>query len=114
MMVYAAWPSGAAGRKVYTFDPTSSKSVELSGTSVCDDQPAFSPDGKTIAYRYANDVWTMNADGSAKKRLVQLSGGAGSPSWSPDGTKLTFGGDDTGQSRFDIWTVKPTVAERVN
>jgi TolB protein len=51
-------------------------------------RPRWSPDGKLIAVLNAGQLWTMKADGSAK-RLVTTRAASG-PSWSPDGTSIAF------------------------
>jgi len=60
--------------------------------------PSWSPDGAQIAYVQdsglgARDLWIMAADGSAKTQVttsgVTARGGA---DWSPDGSRLVFGG----------------------
>jgi TolB protein len=51
-------------------------------------RPRWSPDGKTIAFLKGGQLWTMKADGSAKRRLT--TGGASGPSWSPDGRTIAF------------------------
>jgi hypothetical protein len=52
--------------------------------------PAFSPDGKEIAYvRRDRELWLVNADGSDQH---QLTAPGRDPDWSPDGTKLAYGG----------------------
>jgi len=58
-----------------------------------DSEPAWSPDGKTIAYVGADSVgelgiYLINPDGK-NKRLVH-SGNVGAPSWSPDNNWLIF------------------------
>src|SRR2546430_2654426 len=62
-----------------------------------DADPAWSPDSKTLTFFSTagekNDqrqLWTVNADGSAPKKLTHLSGYAARPSWSHDGKKIAF------------------------
>lgn len=59
--------------------------------------PAFSPDGRTIAFLSAGvdstnlDIWLMNADGTNKRNLTKTPGASDAelhPRWSADGKKL--------------------------
>ncbi|MFM7113109.1 MAG: hypothetical protein ACKO9Z_08850 [Planctomycetota bacterium] len=56
--------------------------------------PAYSPDGKRIAFCSSRlgdlDLWVMNADGSEARRVVKLDGMQARPAWSPDGSRLAF------------------------
>jgi Tol biopolymer transport system component len=71
-----------------------------SGTE--DHAPAWSPDGRRIAFMRANNtakppgasvVYVMNADGTHAGVLRTMSHrwpGAGAPAWSPDGTRILY------------------------
>ena len=73
--------------------------------------PAYSPDGRRIAYTCGNfELCVMNADDSAKARLTtndwprELRYDT-SPAWSPDGTTIAFVRTVAGKDQ--IWLVAP-------
>ena len=51
-------------------------------------RPRWSPDGRQLAVLKAGRLWTMKADGTAKRRLTTRA--AAGPSWSPDGKAIAF------------------------
>lgn len=58
-------------------------------------EPAYSPDGSAIAYRYnsadvANDIWVMNSDGTNRRPLTSTPVRESFPDWSPDGTEIVY------------------------
>jgi len=59
-----------------------------------DNSPAWSPDGKTLAFLSARDgnsqVYLLSMDGGEAKKLTQLSTGADLFHWSPDGRTIAF------------------------
>jgi Tol biopolymer transport system component/imidazolonepropionase-like amidohydrolase len=70
-------------------------------------QPAFSSDGKRIAFQSYRDgnwhIWTVAPDGS---RLAQLTSGSfddREPHFSPDGGSIAFASDRGGN--YDIWKI---------
>jgi Tol biopolymer transport system component len=55
--------------------------------------PAWSPDGKRLAFASGGDLYVMNADGSGQHKIIELPPGfvvPAEPSWSPDGSKLLY------------------------
>jgi Tol biopolymer transport system component len=72
----------------------------LPGNNAADYKPAWSPNGKQIAFTSRRDynasIYVMNADGSSQRSLTRqpakLNNGAynSRPAWSPDGTKILF------------------------
>jgi Tol biopolymer transport system component len=54
--------------------------------------PDVSPDGRKIAFVNGDDVWTMNADGSGRRRIVDHAEGSMSwrLAWSPDGRRIAY------------------------
>jgi TolB protein len=72
------------------------------GKGFVDSAPAWSPDGRQIAFARATErtlydggmeIWVMNRDGTGQRRLLEHRHYATSPfsmSWSPDGDMLAF------------------------
>ena len=60
----------------------------------------YSPDGRRIAFTVSDggnsDVWVMNADGTAPRRLTNHAALDLSPAWSPDGRRIAFVSDRAG------------------
>ncbi len=81
--------------------------------------PAFSPDGRWLAYtaRVDNetDIWVLPGDAAAgtspiPQRLTAL-GSARAPIFSPDGSKLAFLAIPRGETRFELWLAEVRVDE---
>lgn len=63
----------------------------------------ISPDGKTIAFTYKGDIWTVATEGGQATRLTATDDYETTPVWSPDSRSIAFAGDRAGN--FDIYVV---------
>jgi hypothetical protein len=61
------------------------------------DQPAWSPNGRRLAFVRGGSVWTIRADGLDERRLAR----GAHPDWSPDGRRLAF--DRDGETYTARW-----------
>jgi TolB protein len=79
---------------------------------VPDWSPAFSPDGRTIAYMSAHELWLMDADGTNQRQLTRAGELSEYPTWSPDGRALAFSGNRGGD--FEVVRIDVTGGEERN
>jgi TolB protein len=112
-----AFMSGrSGGNEVWVMQPDGSGQTRLTRTAdpAWDGDPAFSPDGRHLAYTCGNfDVCVMNSDGSdrvsvtthpwSKHAVVDEA-----PTWSPDGTRLAFDRFERGQDHLYMVNVDGT------
>jgi dipeptidyl aminopeptidase/acylaminoacyl peptidase len=90
---------------LYVFDVATKAVVQITSGDFDDEQPAWSPDGKLLAFRsnrstpdpdrtYDTNIWVVAADNTDKgAHLTQVTtnpGADAAPSWSPDGKWITY------------------------
>jgi dipeptidyl aminopeptidase/acylaminoacyl peptidase len=90
---------------LYIFDVASKKVTQITSGDFDDNEPAWSPDGKSLAFtsnrstpdpdrNYNSDIWVVAADNTDKgAHLTQVTTNPGpdrAPSWSPDGKWIAF------------------------
>jgi Tol biopolymer transport system component len=103
----SAWPS-SNGRIVFrsdrdgrpalfAIDETGANPTKLTRqANVSDLQPAWSPDGRRIAFarsvgpKARPDLFTATADGKGRTRLTRTPVAERDPAWSPDGTRIAY------------------------
>ena len=76
--------------------------------------PALSPDGREIVYFQpevgpAGDLWVAPAGGGAPRRLLDRTFRGGDPAWMPDGRRIVFWADLTGE--INLWCVPASGGE---
>lgn len=85
-------------REIYVMDADGKNEVRLTSNTIVDDNPAWSPDGRKLAFVSQNatgafGVFLMNGDGTRRSEITPIT-----PlpfrykliSWSPDGTRLAI------------------------
>ena len=79
---------------LYTLDLPSGKPQRLTSGNAHEFQPAWSPDGKSIAYvTWSSDggqLWKIPASGGTPLQLSKSHAVYSTPAWSPDGTKIVL------------------------
>jgi dipeptidyl aminopeptidase/acylaminoacyl peptidase len=90
---------------LYVFDLASKHMTQVTSGDFDDSEPAWSPDGKSLAFtsnrsmpdpdlNYNSDIWVVasgNTDkGAHLTRVTTNSGAESAPAWSPDGKWITY------------------------
>jgi len=99
--------SGVSASSIFSTNPDGTDKLNLTpnpvfrrGEVTGNRQPAYSPDGRRIAFArtsvgaFRNDIWVMNADGTDQINLTSAAeGNYVEPSFSPDGARIVFSDD---------------------
>jgi Tol biopolymer transport system component len=103
---------------IFVMDSDGSNEVRLTTDLAYDDQPAWSPDGATLAFmsdRSGNfEIYTMPGSGGVPTRLTNNLAADGFPAWSPDGARIAFvRGDLRNPSTFEIFVMNADGSNQV-
>lgn len=75
--------------------------------------PEISPDGRSIAFSYDGDIWTVPAAGGDARRVTDHVEWDGYPVWSPDGRTIAFASARTGGTDVYVIDAKGGEATRL-
>ena len=98
---------------IYTVKPDGNDLKSTSSDNqTFDGLPAWSPDGTRIAFNSNQsdnyEIWSMNEDGSDRRKITSEKEKNYAPSWSPDGTRIAFIGerkDAAGDASVEIFVI---------
>lgn len=112
---YAAFPGTNGkiafqrGGDIWTMNPDGTAQVNLTSSAADEQNPAWSPDGNSIAFDSnatgQRHLYVMLADGSGATQVTATQpccNYAREPSWSPDGNKLAYHRFDVGLATINI------------
>jgi len=132
-IVFVRLGSYGIDSQIYVMDADGRGQRNLSRKGFYDGHPAWSPDGTRVAFvsarsfredmhtpkwcafnrltKFCLEVYVMNADGGAEKRLTRNHAIDSDPAWSPDGRKIAFDRsialDATHGGKFVIYVMNP-------
>ncbi|HUR72943.1 MAG TPA: hypothetical protein VMZ00_01630 [Sporichthya sp.] len=107
---------GAGDIRIMRTDATDDRAVTTGPAT--EFEPAFSPDGKLIAFSSdradtsagRTDIWVVRRDGTGLRRVTTGLNARG-PAWSPDGKRIAAG-TDSGIATFPATAKQPATGKR--
>lgn len=105
-IVFALAPVGEDPPSLYRYHIATDRAEPLPGALQQSYDPAFSADGRWLAFAAragaGTDIFVMPADGGTATQITHL-GSARAPAFAPDGSALAFLAVPGGSTSFDLW-----------
>ena len=80
-----------SGGGLATFVPGAAATAPFeTGASSALTDPAYSPDGRWVAYKQGFDIWMARSDGSGARAVTEEGANDSAPAFSPDGKRIVF------------------------
>lgn len=95
--------------KIFVVDVESGKETQITKGDYFDDQPAWSPSGRSIAFvsdrqakrhqrQWRSDIWVAPATAGRARKVTRSRGASAQPTFSPNGRQIAFVGHENGDS----------------
>lgn len=109
---------------IYVMELASGAVTQVTSSGGWNGNPTWSPDGTWIIFdsgregtnpskhQYFRNLYLVRPDGTDLRRLTALPDYNGTPSWSPDGTRVAFTSDRSGD--FELYTMAPDGTDQRN
>lgn len=100
-VAFERWNDKNKNSDIYKISLETMTETRLTDKGTCEN-PAISPDGKTIAYNYQGNIWTIESNGQNQKELLNLNVDTKISEWNKQGLIFTYGDSSHPNAIIDL------------